>query len=156
MGIRCRHLSEAGRGRREPERRSKNASQSFTPGTFSLGGLTPKAFASLPAWTHFLIALRTERAQTAHMKTTTRLRCLRGWSVRCACIAILLASFAPAFADPSKNVVTSAREQSAPKRVQKVCYVMSSVSGIPQPCDRFGGIPTTTSPILIIGHTTAR
>jgi hypothetical protein len=39
MGIRCRHLSKARCGRRQPERRSKSASQSPAPGAFPLGRL---------------------------------------------------------------------------------------------------------------------
>jgi hypothetical protein len=43
MGIRCCHLSKAGRGRRQPERRSKGASQSPAPGAFPLGRLIVNA-----------------------------------------------------------------------------------------------------------------
>jgi hypothetical protein len=50
-------------------------------------------------------------------------------------------------ADSSKNVVIPAKQQPAQKTVRKVCYVMISGFGIPQPCDRLGGIPTTVYPM---------
>jgi hypothetical protein len=57
------------------------------------------------------------------------------------------------FAGPSENVVVvPTKQQSAQRKVKKVCYVMSSASGIPMPCDRLAAIPTTASPMLIFGH----
>jgi hypothetical protein len=57
------------------------------------------------------------------------------------------------FADPSENVVVvPAKHWPTQKKVKKVCYVMSSASGIPMPCDRLAAIPTTASPMLIFGH----
>jgi len=67
----------------------------------------------------------------------------RGWSIRCASVAISLLVCASAFADPSKNVVTPAKQQHAAKSVKKVCYALITGSAIPQPCDRLGVIPTT-------------
>jgi len=56
-------------------------------------------------------------------------------------------------ADSSKNVVIPAKQQPAQKGVKKVCYVMISGWGIPQPCDRlFGGFPTTVYPMERIGR----
>jgi len=87
------------------------------------------------------------------MTTVTRLNRLCGWSVRRASIVLAVAFCASAFADADKDVVVSAKQQAAPKRSVKVCYVKSSVSGIPQRCDRLaGGFPTTASPIVVIGQ----
>ena len=62
-------------------------------------------------------------------------------------IVLALAFCASAFAtDPSKNAV-------AQPRVAKICYVKTIASGIPQPCVRyFGIVPTTASPLTIIGR----
>lgn len=38
-----------------------------------------------------------------------------------------------------------------PKKI-KVCYVMTTSSGIPIPCERIRGIPTTSSPMDVIGN----
>lgn len=34
----------------------------------------------------------------------------------------------------------------------RACYVMTTASGIPVPCDRIRGIPTTGSPMDVIGN----
>ena len=61
-------------------------------------------------------------------------------------ILLALAFCASAFADPGKNVV-------AQPTVVKICYVKTIASGIPQPCLRyFGIVPTTASPLTIIGR----
>ena len=62
-------------------------------------------------------------------------------------ILLALAFCASAFAtDPSKNVV-------AQPMVAKICYVKTIASGIPLPCVRyFGVVPTTGSPLVIIGR----
>ena len=66
-------------------------------------------------------------------------------------VVLALAFCASAFAaDPSKNVVVPATTQQSPKTAKKVCYALTSTSGIPVPCDRLSAIPTTASPILII------
>jgi hypothetical protein len=88
------------------------------------------------------------------MTTVTRHRRLCGWSVAFASAVVSLAFGASAFADASKNVVIPATQQT--KMIRKVCYVMTVASGIPQPCERFAGVPTTASPIIIIGHETAK
>ena len=54
-------------------------------------------------------------------------------------------------ADPSKNVVTTSKHVPSRKIVKKICYTNISGSGIPQPCDRLGTIPTTAIPMTIIG-----
>jgi hypothetical protein len=79
------------------------------------------------------------------MKTIVTVAC-------CALIAPL--AFCAPTADPSENVVLPATQQSAPRTVKKVCYVVTGTSAIPQPCDRLAAIPTTANPMLIIGHAT--
>ena len=75
---------------------------------------------------------------------------------RCAIASVALIVCASIFAaDPGKILVIKTAQQTG-KSVRKKCYVISSVSGVPQPCDRFGGIPTTASPILIIRHDSTR
>ena len=90
------------------------------------------------------------------MNTPCRLSCLAGWMRQCAIASVTLIICASMFAaDPSKTLVIKTAKQTG-KSVRKKCYVMSSVSGVPQPCDRFGGIPTTASPILIIRSESTR
>ena len=62
-------------------------------------------------------------------------------------IVLALAFCASAFAtDPGKNVATQ-------PRVVKICYVKTIASGIPQRCERyFGVVPTTGSPLTVIGR----
>lgn len=86
------------------------------------------------------------------MTTVTRPSRLCGWSVRRASIVLALAFCASAFADADKDVVLPAKPRNAQKRILKVCYVKSTVSGIPQRCDRFGGIPTNAIPMDLIGQ----
>jgi hypothetical protein len=86
------------------------------------------------------------------MTTTLRPGGLRGWSTWCVSVALSLAFCASAFAGSDGNGVQAQKAQEA-KKVVRVCYVISDVSAIPQPCDRFAGpIPTTTQPIEIIGR----
>jgi hypothetical protein len=57
-----------------------------------------------------------------------------------------------AFADSdAKNVVTPRQYQEVQKPRRIVYYVKTSASAIPMPLDRLGGIPTTTSPMQVIG-----
>jgi hypothetical protein len=87
------------------------------------------------------------------MTTTLRPSGLRGWSTRCLSVALTLAFCASAFAGGDNNGTQVQKAQQANKAVRKVCYVISGVSGIPVPCDRFAGpIPTTAIPIEIIGR----
>jgi hypothetical protein len=75
-------------------------------------------------------------------------------NVTVACCALLapLAFCASAFAGPSENVVLPAKQQSAQRTVNKVYYVVTAGSAIPQPCDRLAAIPTTATPMKIFGH----
>jgi len=111
-----------------------------------MGGLTRRQSINFP------IVLDGEKAHTSSMTTATRFYRLFGWSIRCASVALSLAFCASLLADSSKNVVIPAKQQPAQKRVKKVCYVMISGWGIPQPCDRLGGIPTTVYPMERIGR----
>jgi len=92
------------------------------------------------------------------MTTVTRLSRRCGWWIRCASVALSLVFCASLFADPSNNVVVvpAKQQRSAQKKVKKVCYVITSASGIPMPCERLAAIPTTASPMLIFGHATAK
>jgi hypothetical protein len=91
------------------------------------------------------------------MKIGSRLSRLFGWSVRCARVVLTLACCASAFAaDPSKNVALPAQPQPVTKIAKKMCYTLTSTSGIPVPCDRLSAIPTTASPMNIYGHATTK
>jgi hypothetical protein len=62
-----------------------------------------------------------------------------------------LALCAAAVADPSgKNVVVPPNYQ-AVQKPKIIYYVKTSASAIPQPIERLGGIPTTTTPMQVIG-----
>ena len=79
-------------------------------------------------------------------------------NVTVACCALIapLAFCASAFADPSKNVVSLPKQQPAQKRIQKVCLTYISGSAMPQPCSRLGAIPTTASPMIILGRSAGK
>jgi hypothetical protein len=85
------------------------------------------------------------------MTTATRLSGLGSWLGRCLSVVIACAFCASALADPSKNVVELSKQQPAKKTAHKVCYTYISNSAIPQPCNRLGAIPTTSSPMIVIG-----
>jgi hypothetical protein len=84
------------------------------------------------------------------MTTTTKQSGLRGWLVRCTGVAIALTFCASALADPSKNVVQLPTKDSAKKTTRKVCYTVITGSAIPQPCERYAGIPTTAGPMNVL------
>jgi hypothetical protein len=80
-------------------------------------------------------------------------------NVTVACCALIapLAFCASAFAaDPSKNVVLPAQPQRVTKTAKKMCYTLTSTSGIPVPCDRLSAIPTTASPMNIYRQATIK
>jgi hypothetical protein len=96
------------------------------------------------------LALNSERDHNYNMKTGSRLSRLCGWSVRCASVVLALAVCASAFAaDPSKDVVLPAQPQRVAKTAKKMCYTLTSTSGIPEACDRLSAIPTTAAPLTI-------
>jgi hypothetical protein len=80
-------------------------------------------------------------------------------NVTVACCALIapLAFCASAFAaDPSKNVVLPVQPQRVTKTAKKMCYTLTSTSGIPVPCDRLSAIPTTASPMNIYRQATTQ
>jgi hypothetical protein len=87
------------------------------------------------------------------MKANTTCRRLFTWSARFACAAGALAFANSGFAQPNNS--DSAKKAKAnvhPNADHKRCYVMLSSSPFPQPCDRVGAVPTTASPMVIIGE----
>jgi hypothetical protein len=52
--------------------------------------------------------------------------------------------------------VLPAQPQRVTKTAKKMCYTLTSTSGIPVPCDRLSAIPTTASPMTIYGHATIK
>jgi hypothetical protein len=92
------------------------------------------------------------------MKTPFRLSGLVGWMGRCGVALVALAFCASALADPSKNVVATPKVQASKMQTatqpvtKKQYYVFTGGSAIPQPIDRVSGpIPTTASPMLVLG-----
>jgi len=80
------------------------------------------------------------------MKTAIRLTSL-----------VLAAGFcASAFAGSDQPPVNQRQVNQAQAKVsrpkRKVCFVMTTSSGIPVPCERIRGIPTTGSPMDVIGN----
>ncbi len=70
-------------------------------------------------------------------------------AIRLTSVLIAIAFCAPAFAGGSdKPQVNLAKAQKS----KKVCFVMTSASGIPIPCERIRGIPTTGGPMDVIGN----
>jgi hypothetical protein len=103
------------------------------------------------------LALNSERDHNHSMKTGSRLSRLCGSSVRYASVVLTVAFCASAFAaDSSKNVVFPAQPQRVMKTAKKMCYTLTTTSGIPVPCDRISAIPTTASPMTIYGHATTK
>jgi hypothetical protein len=95
----------------------------------------------------------------ADMKTPFRLSGLVGWMGRCGVALVALAFCASALADPSKNVVATPKVQASKMQTatqpvtKKLYYVFTGGSAIPQPIDRVSGpIPTTASPMLVLGN----
>lgn len=71
--------------------------------------------------------------------------------IRSVCfVAVSCVLCSTAFSNTEDKVAKNAGE----KRVRNLkIYLVSSVSAIPQPIDRFNGpIPTTATPLLVIGH----
>ena len=68
-------------------------------------------------------------------------------AIKLLSVLMAMAFCASALADPQKPVVKLAKQ-----KARKVCYVMTTASGIPLPCDRIRGIPTTSSPMDVIGN----
>jgi hypothetical protein len=96
------------------------------------------------------------------MKTPFRLSGLVGWMGRCGVALVALAFCASALADPSKNVVVEPKAQVSKMQTatreevaKKLYLVFTGGSAIPQPIDRVSGpIPTTATPMIILGNFT--
>jgi hypothetical protein len=65
--------------------------------------------------------------------------------------AVAIAFAASGFADPTKGA-TSSKRAVAKKPAHHKCFVTLSSSPFPQPCDRLGAVPSTASPMIIIGQ----
>jgi hypothetical protein len=101
---------------------------------------------------YFVVVFVRNKPHTLGM--TIRLSRWSGWSIRCVAVAIALAFGASAFADPGRERVSPlSQQQQAQRKNKKVCYTMTTASGIPTPCTRLAAIPTTSSPMDIFGHT---
>ena len=85
------------------------------------------------------------------MKTNLRQGQLFGWSVRFGMAAVAVAFAASGFAQPTRGGATSKRVASK-KAAHHKCFVTLSSSPFPQPCDRLGPVPSTASPMIIIGQ----
>ena len=84
------------------------------------------------------------------MKTTTGQKSLCGWLLKGACAIVGLSLCASVWAETNdKNVVALAKPM--PMKSKKVYLIMIGNSAIPQPIDRAGVIPTTATPMEIIG-----
>jgi len=91
------------------------------------------------------------------MRIGNRFSRLCGSSVRYASVVLTLVFCASAFAaDPSKNVVLSTQPQRVIKTAKKMCYTLTTTSGIPVPCDRVSAIPTTASPMTVYRNATIK
>jgi hypothetical protein len=94
------------------------------------------------------------------MKTPFRLPGLVGWMGRCGVALVTLTFCASVHADPSKNVVATPKVEAtklqATQSVGKTkYYIFTGGSAIPQPIDRVSGpIPTTATPMIILGNFT--
>ncbi len=86
------------------------------------------------------------------MKTNKPQGRLLGWSVRFGIAALAVAFAASGFAGPSNDGSANTKNRSVrAKAPLKDCYVMLTGSPFPQPLARLGSIPSTASPMIIIG-----
>jgi hypothetical protein len=69
-------------------------------------------------------------------------------ATRLTSVVLALAFCASAFAGSDQPQIMKVTKP----RKTKVCYVMTTASGIPIPCERIRGIPTTGSPMDVIGN----
>ena len=88
------------------------------------------------------------------MTTKSRSSHLRSCVVRGAAAMLALAFVSSAMAaDPSKNVVVSAkRSAQAPRKTAK-CYIWVTGYGMPIPCEQMSGaVPTTSKALITISN----
>jgi len=85
------------------------------------------------------------------MKTNTTHGRVFGWSVRFGVAALAVAFAASGFAQPNSG---STRNKQVKVRAKTAtsCYVLLTSSPFPQPADRLGSVPSTASPMNIIGE----
>jgi hypothetical protein len=101
-----------------------------------------------------LLALKHLKAQSFGMKTKSGSVHLRGLFLLSLGFTLGSVLFTTAFAGPNMfRVVPSAQPQTVQQK-KVVYYVMSSASAIPKPIAYFteAGVPTTISPLIIIGR----
>ena len=70
-------------------------------------------------------------------------------------VVLAVAFCASAFAgsdQPGQTQKVQKVSVTKPVKKYKACYIMSSASGIPMPCERIRGIPTTPGAMDIIGN----
>jgi hypothetical protein len=120
--------------------------------SISSGAIKSEPVSSIAFRLQFIVVFAAKKLHNPAMKI--RLSRGSGWSIRCVAVAIAFAFGASAFADTGREVVSPLTQQAqAHKKGRKMCYTMSTVSGIPTPCSRLAAIPTTASPLSIFGHT---
>jgi len=98
------------------------------------------------------------------MKTRSGWHHLRGLFLLSVGLTLGLVLCASAFAGPSNSrdlpIAKQRTEQQRPAQKRVVYYVQSSCSAIPVPIEWVSGIPTTATPMIIIGdvggHTAGR
>jgi hypothetical protein len=88
------------------------------------------------------------------MKPNVRQRRAFAWSVRLGVAAIAATVVASGLAHPPKQAASHKRAVQK-KASHKNCSVVLSGNLFPQPCDRLGPIPSTASPMVIIGRAPA-
>jgi hypothetical protein len=72
--------------------------------------------------------------------------------ITAAAIAMICVFSAAALAGPNEPAGNRSAKQRI-RKIRRICYVMTSASGIPEPCDRIRTpIPTTAIPLQIIGN----
>lgn len=71
-------------------------------------------------------------------------------ALRCGVAAVAIAFCVSALAGADSKASKAPRHYA--HKAQKTCYVMLSNTSFPQPCDRVAGIPSTATPMEIIGE----
>ncbi|MGI9086451.1 MAG: hypothetical protein ACR2HH_01715 [Chthoniobacterales bacterium] len=71
-------------------------------------------------------------------------------ALRCGVAALAVAFCVSALAGADSKAPKMSRHMG--QKARKTCYVMLSNTSFPQPCDRVGGIPSTATPMDIIGE----
>jgi hypothetical protein len=85
------------------------------------------------------------------MKPNVRQRRIFAWSAPFGVAVIAITFTGSGFAHPTKKAATGNRVVQKNTSHEK-CSVVFSGNPFPQPCDRLGPIPSTASPMVIIGQ----